>query len=58
MDLLELHLQLTKGEAVARIKGDWAADVEAFDEILTEMLTLSDALSEGIVRQFAEKFAA
>lgn len=30
----------------------------AFDEILTEMLTLSDALSEGIVHQFAEKFAA
>ena len=58
MDLLELHLQLTKGEAVARLQGDWEADVQAFDEILTEMLTLSDALSEGIVHQFAEKFAA
>ncbi len=58
MDLLELHLQLTKGEAVARLEGDWEADVAAFDEILTEMLTLSDALSDGIVHQFAEKFAA
>jgi hypothetical protein len=58
MDLLELHLQLTKGEAVARLEGNWEADVAAFDEILTEMLTLSDALSEGIVHQFAEKFAA
>ncbi|MGH9280085.1 MAG: glycosyltransferase [Acidimicrobiales bacterium] len=58
MDLLELHLQLTKGEAVARLEGNWDADVDAFDEILTEMLTLSDALSEGIVHQFAEKFVA
>ena len=58
VDLLELHLELTKGEAVARLQGDWEADVRAFDEILTEMLTLSDALSEGIVHQFAEKFAA
>ena len=58
MDLLALHLQLTKGEAVARLQGDWEADVAAFDEILTEMLTLSDALADGIVHQFAEPFAA
>ena len=58
MDLLELHLQLTKGEAVARLEGNWEADVAAFDEIFAEMLTLADALSDGIVHQFAEKFAA
>ncbi len=58
MDLLALHLQLTKGEAVARLQGDWEADVAAFDEIFTEMLTLSDALADGIVHQFAEPFAA
>jgi hypothetical protein len=58
MDLLELHLQLTKGEAVARLEGNWEADVAAFDEIFTEMLTLSDALADGIVHQFAEPFAA
>ena len=58
LDLLELHLQLTKGEAVARLEGNWEADVATFDEILTEILTLSDALSEGIVHQFAERFAA
>jgi hypothetical protein len=57
-DLLELHLELTKGEAVARLEGDWEADVAAFDEIFTEMLTVADALSDGIVHQFAEKFAA
>ena len=58
LDLLELHLELTKSEAVARLEGNWEADVAAFDEIFAEMLTLADALSEGIVNQFAEKFAA
>ena len=58
MDLLALHLKLTKDEAVARLEGDWEADVAAFDEIFTEVLTLADALSEGIIHQFAERFAA
>jgi phage terminase Nu1 subunit (DNA packaging protein) len=58
LDLLELHLDLTKQEVVARLQGDWAADVAAFDEIFSEILTLADALSEGIVRQFAPESAA
>jgi hypothetical protein len=58
VDLLNLHLTLTKDEAVARMQADWDKDVAAFDEIFTEILTLSDILSEGIVRQFPEKFAA
>jgi hypothetical protein len=58
VDLLNLHLTLTKDEAVARMQADWEKDVAAFDEIFTEILTLSDILSEGIVRQFPEKFAA
>jgi hypothetical protein len=53
-DLLELHLDLTKREAVARITSDWDDDVAAFDEIFAEILTLADALSTGIVRQFAD----
>lgn len=58
LDLLELHLDLTKREAVARLQGDWADDVAAFDEIFAEILTLADALSEGIVRQFTDAGAA
>ena len=38
LDLLALHLKLTKDETVARISGDWAADVKAFDEIFTEIM--------------------
>ena len=40
----------------ARLHRDWAADVDAFDQILTEILTVSDALSDGIIKQFPDKF--
>lgn len=58
VDLLYLHLSLTKDEAVARIKKDFNKDAAVFDQILTEILTLSDALSHAIVKQFQSKFAA
>jgi hypothetical protein len=56
LDLLKLHLKLTKDETVARIQGDWTADVKAFDDIFNEILVLADALHDGIVAQFPEKF--
>jgi hypothetical protein len=58
VDLLSLHLKLTKDEAVARITGDWAADVKAFDDIFNEIMVLADALNDGIAAQFPEKFRA
>jgi hypothetical protein len=58
IDLLNLHLSLTKQEAVARLEKDYEKDAQIFDQILTEILTMADALSEGIVKQFPEKFAA
>jgi hypothetical protein len=58
VDILGIHLKLTKDEAVARMEADWKADVEAFDQILTEILTLSDILADGIVKQFPDRFAA
>lgn len=55
-DLLSLHLKITKEEAVARLTGKWEEDIQKFDEIYTEIMVLSDALSDGIVKQFPEKF--
>jgi hypothetical protein len=55
-DLLMQHLNLTKSEVVARLQGDWEADVAAFDQIFTEILTLSDVLADGIVKQFPDRF--
>jgi hypothetical protein len=57
VDLLNLHLTLTKGEAVARFSGHWEDDVTAFDDIFTEILTVSDTLADGIMRQFPDRFA-
>jgi hypothetical protein len=56
-DLLALHLQLTKGEVVARLKQDWDGEVKAFDDIFTEIMVLADALYEGLVAQFPDKFS-
>ena len=55
-DLLALHLQLTKGEVVARLQQDWAADVKAFDDIFNEIMVLGDALNDGLAAQFPDKF--
>lgn len=58
LDLLSVHLKLTKDEAVARLTGKWDDDVVAFDDIFTEIMTVSDTLAEGIMRQFPDRFTA
>ncbi|HEY8200924.1 MAG TPA: hypothetical protein VII47_06195, partial [Actinomycetota bacterium] len=57
-DLLAQHLALTKKEVVARLEKNWEGDVSAFDDIMTEILTLADALADGIVKQFPERFGS
>ena len=57
MDLLALHLQLTKGEVVAALQHDWNAAVKAFDDIFTEIMTLADALNDGLAAQFPAQFS-
>ena len=57
-DLLALHLKLTKDETVARITGDWAADVTAFDDIFTEIMVVADTLHDGLAAQFPDRFGA
>ena len=57
VDLLNLHLKLTKDESVARLGANWAADVSAWDDIFTEIMTVSDTLADGIILQFPERFA-
>lgn len=58
VDLLGLHLMLTKQQVVARLEERWDADVEAFDQIFTEILTVADVLADGIVKQFPTRFVA
>jgi hypothetical protein len=53
---LRMHLKLTTEEAVARLRGNWAADVAAYDRIHAHALHLSDLLSAGLVKQFPTRF--
>src|SRR5688572_15682556 len=58
VDLMKGHLSTTTNEVVARLNKRWDDDVRAFDEVYTHILMMSDALADGIVKQFPEKFAA
>ena len=53
---LRTHLRLTTDEAVARITGNWGADVAAYDKIHHHAMHLSDLLAAGIVKQFPQRF--
>jgi len=54
--MLHEHLRLTATEAIARLQGDWAADVVAYDQIHLQALGMADMLSAGIVEQFPGSF--
>ena len=55
--MMRMHLDLTLAEASARLHGDWAADVAAYDQVHVHILQLADQLTTGIVAQFPEKFS-
>jgi hypothetical protein len=55
-DLLDRHLDLTTNEALARLNGQYTADIAAYDDVHAEILQLADTLSAGIIAQFPQKF--
>ena len=55
-DMLHDHLNVTRAEAVARLTGDYAADIEAFDAVHAQAMHMADALSDGIIAQFPQRF--
>jgi hypothetical protein len=58
VDLMKMHLSTTTDEVVARLNKNWDADVRAFDAVYDHILKMADALSDGIVKQFPDKFGA
>jgi hypothetical protein len=56
VDMMRKHLSTTN-EVQMRLNKDWDGDVRAFDAVYDHILMMSDALADGIVKQFPDKFA-
>ncbi len=46
------HLQLTSDEVNARLRGDYTADIKAYDLVQKEILSMSQFFVDGIFKQF------
>lgn len=55
-NMLFSHLDYVIAQVTARLKKDWAGDIEANDKGLDHMLMFADVLANGIVKQFPKKF--
>lgn len=58
VQMMNLHLSTTTDVVVARLGKNWEADVRAYDAVYDHILAMADALSDGIIKQFPDKFAA
>ena len=58
LDMMKKHLSTTTTEVVARLNKNWDDDVRAYDAVYDHILHMSDALADGIVKQFPDKFGA
>ena len=54
--MMNTHLATTTDEVVARLTRNWDADARAFDAVYDHILAMADALSDGIIKQFPDKF--
>ena len=56
LGMLNQHLALTTQEATAQLQGRWADSQSLFDQVYPQILSMADALSDGIVKQFPNRF--
>jgi hypothetical protein len=53
--MMDEHLRLTTSEATTRIQKRWAENAAVFDQILNQAISMADALTDGIAKQFPSK---
>ena len=56
LSMMNEHLALTTQEAVARLQKNWTNDVTTFDKIFDQAMMMADTLTDGIVKQFPDRF--
>lgn len=54
--MMKMHLDVTLQEAAARLNGDFAGDIAAYDQVHEDILKMADMLSDGIINQFPKMF--
>ena len=54
--MLHVHLQFVTDQVTARLQKDWKADILASDKNTDHMMMYADMLSEGIIKQFPDKY--
>ncbi|SHK09520.1 hypothetical protein SAMN02745163_03212 [Clostridium cavendishii DSM 21758] len=55
-DILYKHLQFVTDEVTSRLAKDWKADIDAYDKGQEHMMMFADVISDGIIKQFPDKF--
>ena len=53
--MMHEHLNHTATELQARLKGDWAADIAAYDQVHEHTLRMADMLSAGIIGKYPQQ---
>jgi len=54
--MLYRHLELTTQEVAMRLAGNYMADIEAFNQVEQQAISMADLFSAGIIRQFPQNF--
>lgn len=56
LSMMNEHLALTAQEATARLNENWDEDVRTFDKIFDQAMMMADTFTDGIVKQFPNRF--
>lgn len=55
-NLLYMHLNLVTNDLTASLVKDWNARIVSIDEGISHIILMADTISEGVVKQFPDKF--
>ncbi|HET7707747.1 MAG TPA: glycosyltransferase [Thermoanaerobaculia bacterium] len=56
LSMMNEHLALTTQATVARLKKNWTEEIATYDKIFDQAMMMADALSDGIIKQFPDRF--